>query len=44
MAAATAPSSAGQWLVKSDVRLPDNSYASAAGVVSVQMAFTAVTP
>jgi hypothetical protein len=44
MAAATAPPFIGQWLVKSDVRLPDNSYASAAGVVSVQMPLTTVTP
>jgi hypothetical protein len=41
---ASAPSSAGQWLVKSDVQLPVNSYASAAGVVSLQMPLTTVVP
>jgi N-acetylmuramoyl-L-alanine amidase len=42
--AASAPSGAGEWLVKSDVRLSDNSYASAAGVVSLQTALTTVAP
>ncbi len=42
--AASAPSAAGQWLVKSDVRLSDSTYASAAGVVSLQMPLTTVTP
>ena len=42
--AASAPPGTGQWLVKSDVRLADNSYASATGVASLQMPLTAVTP
>lgn len=35
--AAVAPAGAGDWLVKSDVRLPDNSYLSTVGVVSLQL-------
>jgi N-acetylmuramoyl-L-alanine amidase len=37
---ALAPASAGNWLVKSDVRLADSSYASTAGVVSIQVPLT----
>jgi N-acetylmuramoyl-L-alanine amidase len=41
---ATAPSSAGDWLVKGDVLLPDTSYASAAGIVAIQLPLTTTTP
>jgi N-acetylmuramoyl-L-alanine amidase len=41
---AVAPSAAGEWLVKSDVRLPNGSYASDEGVVALQTALTTVTP
>ena len=37
---ATAPATAGSWLVKSDVRLADSSYASAHGVVVLQTVLT----
>jgi hypothetical protein len=37
---ATAPASSGDWWVKTDVRLADDSYASAAGVVSLQLPLT----
>ena len=39
-----APASPGEWLVKSDVRLDDESYASPAGVVSMQMQLTTIAP
>lgn len=42
--AGAAPAEAGDWLVKSDVRLADDSYASSAGVVSMQMPLTTTTP
>jgi len=35
-----APSAAGDWLIKSDVRLPGGAYASAAGIVSLQTPLT----
>lgn len=38
--AAVTPASAGDWLVKSDVQLPDNSYLSTVGVVSLQLPLT----
>jgi hypothetical protein len=37
---ATAPATAGQWWVKADVKLADDSYASTAGVVSLQVPLT----
>jgi N-acetylmuramoyl-L-alanine amidase len=37
---ATAPSTAGRWWVKADVRLPDATYASSTGVVALQMPLT----
>lgn len=39
-----APASPGEWLVKSDVRLDDESYASPAGVVSMQIQLTTIAP
>jgi N-acetylmuramoyl-L-alanine amidase len=41
---ATAPASAGSWLVKSNVRLADSSYASDHGVVVLQTALTTISP
>jgi N-acetylmuramoyl-L-alanine amidase len=41
---ATAPALAGSWLVKSDVRLGDSSYASTHGVVVLQTALTTISP
>lgn len=37
---ATAPSTPGDWWVKADVKLPDNSYASTTGVAALQMPLT----
>ena len=37
---ATAPAAPGDWWVKADVKLADNSYASAAGVVALQLPLT----
>lgn len=42
--AATAPAGAGDWFVKTDVRLADNSYASSGGVVSMQLPLTTIAP
>jgi hypothetical protein len=39
-----APSTAGDWLVKSDVQLGDSSYASAHGVVVLQTGLTTTAP
>ena len=39
-----APAVAGDWLVKADIRLPDDSYASAIGVASLQMPLTTTAP
>lgn len=41
---ASVPAAAGEWLVKSDVRLPDDNYASSPGVVSMQLPLTTVAP
>jgi hypothetical protein len=41
---AIAPATAGEWLVKSDVMLPNGTYASDDGVVALQTALTTVTP
>lgn len=42
--AAVAPSVPGDWLIKSNVRLPGGDYASEAGVVSLQMRLATVLP
>lgn len=42
--AATAPAGGGDWLVKTDVSLADDSYASPKGVVSMQLPLTTIAP